>query len=128
MTCIYYSGRKGPFTRAIFAAIFVAIPNRSYKLAAISWKFRRDLSPQNRRDFEHARMFGRFPGDFFSLRITKTYFGVPPRIVCHKHGGHFSFSSFSFSKRGTHVARALQMLQSLNADNCCSVRGLLRDL
>ena len=65
---------KGPFTQAIFAAIqaaifaaiFVAIPNRSCKLAAISWRFRGDLSPQNRRDFEHARILRRFIGDFFS--------------------------------------------------------------
>ena len=78
---------KGPFTQAIFAAIFVAIPNRPCKLAAISWRFRGDLSPQNRRDFEHARILRRFTGDFFSLRVKKTYFGVPPRVVCHKHGG-----------------------------------------
>lgn len=32
---------KGPFT----LAIFVAIPNRACKLAAISWRFRGDLSP-----------------------------------------------------------------------------------
>jgi len=35
---------KGSFTQAIYAAIlvaiFVAIPNRSGKLAAISWRFR----------------------------------------------------------------------------------------
>ena len=65
----------------------MAIPNRPCKLAAISWRFRADLSPQNRRDFEHARILRRFTGNFFSLRVTKTYFGVSPRVVCHKHGG-----------------------------------------
>ena len=59
----------------------MASSSRRCKLAAISWRFRGDLSPQNRRDFEHARILRRFPGDFFSLRVTKTYFGVPPRVV-----------------------------------------------
>ena len=32
-----------------------------------------------------------------------------------------------FLKKGYTLSRALQMLQGLNADNCCSVRGLPRD-
>ena len=62
---------------AIYVAIFVAIPNRPCKLAAISWRFRGDLSPQYRRDFEHAQSLRQFTDHFFTLRVTKTYFGVP---------------------------------------------------
>lgn len=49
-------GRKGPFTEAIFPAVFVASPNCLCKLAVILWRLRADLSPQNCRDFEHARI------------------------------------------------------------------------
>ena len=65
----------------------MAITNRPCKLAAISWRFRCDLSLQNRGDFEHVRILRLFIGDFFSLREAKTYFGVHPSVVCHKHGG-----------------------------------------
>ena len=43
-------GRKGPFTEAIFPAVFVASPNCLCKLAVILWRLRADLAPQNCRD------------------------------------------------------------------------------
>ena len=39
---------QGAFTQAIFLAIFVAIPNRPCKLAAISWRFVATKSPRFR--------------------------------------------------------------------------------
>ena len=59
----------------------MAIPNHLCKLAAISWRFLGDLSPQNRRDFEHARILRRFTGDLFSLRVTNRH-----EIAASLHG------------------------------------------
>ena len=51
----------------------MAIPNRPCELAAISWRFRGDLSQQNRRDFKHAQILRRFTGVFFRLRVTNRH-------------------------------------------------------
>ena len=56
----------------------MAIPNRPCKLAAISWRFRGDLSPQNRRDFEYVRILGRFIGDFFQFESNKNLLWCSP--------------------------------------------------
>ena len=41
------------------------------ELAVISWRFRGDLSPQNHRDSEHARILMRFTGVFFQFESNK---------------------------------------------------------
>ena len=70
----------------------MAIPNRPFKLAAISGRFCGDLSPQNRYDFEHARILRRFTGDFLSLLVTNRHeiaaslherFGIAARIAAY---------------------------------------------
>ena len=64
---------KGPFTHAIF----VAIPNRPCKLAAISWRFVATKSPR----FRTCWNLSRFTGDFFSLRVTNRH-----KIAASLHG------------------------------------------
>jgi len=54
-------------------AIFVVIPNRQCEQAAISWRFRDDLSQQNRSDFKHAQILRRFAGVFFHLRAINRH-------------------------------------------------------
>ena len=81
-TFLFHFGRRnfsqGAFTQAIFSAIFVAIPNRPCKLAAISWRFVATKLPRFRTRSNFEVIYWAF---FFSLRLTNRH-----EIAASLHG------------------------------------------
>ena len=85
---------QGAFAQAIFSAIFVAIPNRPCKLAAISWRFVATKSSRFRTRSNFEAIYWPF---FFSLRVTNRH-----EIAASLHG-RFVHSLIVASKKSLFV-------------------------